>query len=85
MHQRFHCGIEQEGFNKQRKMVGVKNIIYNQKRGNLCYINSWSNGPLPGLVKNPDAHATFSHYVFFLFFTSKMRCFSSLSDKNDGL
>ena len=22
---------------------------------------------------------------FFLFFTSKMRCFSSLSDKNDGL
>ena len=65
-------------------MVGVKNI-YDQKRGNLCYINSWSNSPLPGLVKNPEAHATFSDYAFFLYFTSKMRCFSSLSDKNDGL
>ena len=67
MHQRFHYGIEHEGFNKQGKTVGVKNI-YDQKRGKLCYINSWSNSPLPGLVKNPDAHATFSHYALFLIF-----------------
>lgn len=67
MHQWFHYAIEHEGFNTQGKMVGVKNI-YDQKRGNLCYINSWSNSPLPGLVKNPDAHATFSHYTFFFIF-----------------
>ena len=65
-------------------MVGIK--IFTTKKGGInVTLTAGQTAHFLALLKTLMPIPLFHIMHFFKFFTSKMRCFSSLSDKNDGL
>ena len=67
MHQRFHYGIEHEGFNKQGKTVGVKNI-YDQKGASYVTLTAGQTAHYLALLKTlmPMPLFHIMHFFYFL-------------------